>query len=249
MFDYTIAHWSTFFIAAILLNLTPGPDIAYVLAHTASGGRRAGFAAMFGVWSGFLVHVLLAALGLSAIVATSATAFLLVKWAGALYLIWLGLLALRANSSSGAENSNLHKSTDAKIYRQGILVAILNPKVAFFILAFLPQFVEVGAGPVNAQLFLHGFLILVVGAFIEPFIVILGSNLTNRIKQRSRRSGLDGARPGRCVYWLGRSHCIDRAIMTERHRLPGACSGKFLLRSNFPQMRALADLKYYETRI
>jgi threonine/homoserine/homoserine lactone efflux protein len=183
MFDYTFAHWSTFFIAAVLLNLTPGPDIAYVLAHTASSGRRAGFVALFGVWSGLLIHVLLAALGLSAIVAASATAFLLVKWAGALYLIWLGLLALRTNSSSGEAKANSNKSSSAKIFRQGILVAILNPKVAFFFLAFLPQFVVVGAGPVSVQLFLHGFLILVVGAFIEPFIIILSSNLTNRIKQ------------------------------------------------------------------
>ena len=83
MFDYTLAHWGTFLIAAILLNLSPGPDIAFILAQTAKNGVRAGFAAMFGIWSGAFLHVLLAAVGLSAILATSASAFAFVKWLGA----------------------------------------------------------------------------------------------------------------------------------------------------------------------
>jgi threonine/homoserine/homoserine lactone efflux protein len=183
MFDYTLAHWSTFFVAAILLNLTPGPDIAYVLVQTVRNGKRSGFAALFGVWSGLLLHVLFAALGLSAIIATSATAFVLVKWAGALYLIWLGIQTFRSNSTRNGDVPSLAKLSNAKIFRRGVLVATLNPKVAFFFLAFLPQFVVVGAGPASAQLFLHGFLILVVGAFIEPLIIIFGANLTGRLQQ------------------------------------------------------------------
>ena len=185
MFDYTLAHWSTFLVAAVLLNLTPGPDITYVLAHTVSNGQRAGFAALFGVWSGLFLHVLFAALGLSAIIATSATAFLLVKWAGAIYLVWLGIQTFRSNSPSNGVEMSLLKSSSTKIYQQGVLVAVLNPKVAFFFLAFLPQFVEVGAGPESAQLFLHGFLILVVGAFIEPLVIILGAKLVRDLKQNS----------------------------------------------------------------
>ncbi len=186
MFDYTLAHWSTFLVAAVLLNLTPGPDITYVLAHTVSNGQRAGFAALFGVWSGLFLHVLFAAIGLSAIISTSATAFLLVKWAGALYLVWLGIQAFRSSSSSSEKEMSLTGLSGTRIFQQGVLVAILNPKVAFFFLAFLPQFVEVGAGPESAQLFLHGFLIIVVGAFIEPFAVILGARLTHNLKQNSR---------------------------------------------------------------
>ncbi len=185
MFDYTLAHWSTFLVAAVLLNLTPGPDITYVLAHTVSNGQRAGFAALFGVWSGLFLHVLFAALGLSAIIATSATAFLLVKWAGAIYLVWLGIQTFRSNSPSNGVEMSLTKSSGTKIYQQGVLVAVLNPKVAFFFLAFLPQFVEVGAGPESVQLFLHGFLILVVGAFIEPLVIILGAKLVRHLKQNS----------------------------------------------------------------
>jgi threonine/homoserine/homoserine lactone efflux protein len=186
MFDYTIAHWSTFFVAAILLNLTPGPDIAYVLAHTVKNGLRSGIAALFGVWSGLFVHVVLAAIGLSAVLATSATAFLFIKWIGAIYLIWLGIQAIRSNGSSIGIKIGQARSSDRKIYIQGVLIATLNPKVAFFFLAFLPQFVVPGAGPASAQLFLHGFLILVVGAFIEPIIMVVGVKLSNQIDQNSR---------------------------------------------------------------
>ena len=168
------------------MNLTPGPDIAYVLAHTIKNGLRSGFAALFGVWSGLFLHVVLAAIGLSAILATSATAFLVIKWAGALYLVWLGIQAFRSNGASSALKTGRAKSSVRRIYIQGVLVATMNPKVAFFFLTFLPQFVVSGAGPASAQLFLHGFLILVVGAFIEPLIILLGAKLSIRIGQNSR---------------------------------------------------------------
>lgn len=93
MFDYSLVHWSTFFTAALLLNLSPGPDIAFILGQTARNGRQGGFSAMFGIWSGAFLHVIMAAVGLSAILATSAMAFSVVKWAGAAYLIWLGIQA------------------------------------------------------------------------------------------------------------------------------------------------------------
>lgn len=178
MFEYTLAHWSTFFIAAVLLNLSPGPDMAFILAQTAKNGQRSGFAAMFGIWSGAFFHVLLAAVGLSAILATSATAFTFVKWIGAFYLVWLGIQAFRSKGASYSSDAEATKSSNLKIFRQGVLVSVLNPKVAIFFLAFLPQFVVVGAGPESAQLFLHGALIIVVAAFIELPLVILGAKLT-----------------------------------------------------------------------
>ncbi|MBL4748988.1 MAG: LysE family translocator [Amylibacter sp.] len=99
MFDYNILHWTTFLTAAVLLNLSPGPDIAFILGQTMRGGKRSGFAAMFGVWTGAFGHVLMAAAGLSVILATSAVAFSIVKWAGAAYLIWLGIAALRSGGA------------------------------------------------------------------------------------------------------------------------------------------------------
>ncbi|MYM61808.1 LysE family translocator [Pseudomaricurvus sp. HS19] len=186
MFDYSLAHWTTFFVAAVLLNLSPGPDIAYILAQTARHGQRSGFVAMFGIWTGAFAHVLLAAVGLSAVLATSATAFSVVKWIGAAYLIWLGIEALRSGGGSYLNDTAAPQTSNARIFRQGMLVAALNPKMAIFFLAFLPQFVVANAGPASAQLFLHGTLIIVVAAFVEPLAVILGARLTSSLKQNVR---------------------------------------------------------------
>jgi threonine/homoserine/homoserine lactone efflux protein len=188
MFDYSLAHWVTFFTAAILLNLSPGPDMAFILAHTAKGGMRAGFSAMFGIWSGAFIHVIFAALGLSAILATSATAFSVVKWIGAVYLIWLGLQTLLSKGSLFAVKPQTSSIDRMKIFQQGLLVDVLNPKVAIFFLAFLPQFTETGLGPISAQLFLHGSLIIVTAAFIEPPLVILGGKLTGYLNDNIRVS-------------------------------------------------------------
>ncbi len=178
MFDYSLAHWATFFTAAILLNLSPGPDMAFILGQTAQRGERSGFAAMFGIWTGTLIHVMFAALGLSAVLATSTVAFSVVKWMGAAYLIWLGVQALSSQGTRLSTDGQASPARLQKIFKQGILVSVLNPKVAIFFLAFLPQFVQVGAGPVSAQLFLHGILIIVVAAFVEPPLVLMGSKLT-----------------------------------------------------------------------
>ena len=180
MFDYNLAHWITFFTAAILLNLSPGPDMIFIISQTSKKGIQSGFASVFGIWIGTFVHVIFAALGLSAILMTSAMAFSIVKWIGAIYLIWIGIQSIRSKSGNNFKidndsmPENLHKSL-----RQGFLVSLLNPKVAIFFLAFLPQFVEPHAGTVSSQLFLHGSLIIVVAAFIEiPMILISGKLIT-----------------------------------------------------------------------
>ena len=184
MFDYSLAHWITFFTAAFLLNISPGPDMVFILGQTAKSGVKAGFSAMFGIWTGAFVHVLLAALGLSAILAASAVAFSTVKYIGAAYLVWLGIQALRSRGDTHlSPKSNSTSNEAAKIYRQGVMVATLNPKVAVFFLAFLPQFAEAGAGPVGAQLFLHGTLIIVVAAFVEPPLILLGGKLTDYLNE------------------------------------------------------------------
>ena len=186
MFDYSFLHWSTFLTAAVLLNLSPGPDIAFILGQTVRGGRKSGFAAMLGVWTGAFGHVIMAAAGLSVILATSALAFSIVKWAGAAYLIWLGLKALRSTGGSFISQNIKSGLEFITIYKQGALVGLLNPKVAIFFLAFLPQFVVENAGPVWAQLFLHGCLIIIVAAFIEPPLVIAGEELTSKLRNNDR---------------------------------------------------------------
>ncbi|MFC0269458.1 LysE family translocator [Kushneria aurantia] len=183
MFDYSLVHWMGFFTAALLLNLSPGPDMAFILSQAAKGGRRRGLAAMSGIWSGAMCHVLLAALGLSAVLATSATAFSVVKWLGAAYLIWLGLQAL-SSRSSGLNTAEARQASGAQVWRKGVLVSLMNPKVAVFFLAFLPQFVVPGSGPVAAQLFLHGTLIILVAGFVELPLVYLGARLASLLRTR-----------------------------------------------------------------
>lgn len=186
MFDYTLLHWTGFLTAAILLNISPGPDMAFILGQTIRGGRRAGFAAMLGVWLGALCHVGFAALGLTAILATSAIAFAAVKWIGAGYLVWLGISALRSGEGSFVPTDDGRAATSGRILRQGVMISLLNPKVAIFFLAFLPQFVVAGAGPVPAQLALHGVLIILVAALIEPPLVLLGHRLTASLRANPR---------------------------------------------------------------
>lgn len=182
MFEYSPLHWTAFFSAALLLNISPGPDIAFILGQTIRGGKRAGFAAMFGIWTGAFGHVLMATLGLSAILATSAVAFSAVKWAGAAYLIWLGIRALRFSGQSLVAADVGTASLNSRIFRQGALIALLNPKVAIFFLAFLPQFVVPGAGPIWAQFFLHGVLIIAVAALVEPPLVIAGARIAGALR-------------------------------------------------------------------
>lgn len=203
MFDYSLTHWATFFTAAVLLNLAPGPDMAFILAQTAKRGVKFGFSAMFGIWTGAFVHVLFAALGLSAILATSAVAFATVKWVGAAYLIWLGIQALLSRGENLALKEEIAPEIPLKIFKQGVLVAILNPKVAIFFLAFLPQFVEAGAGPVSAQLFLHGSLIIVVAAFVEPPLILISGKLTGYLSNNKSVSRWMDRGLGALFIWLG----------------------------------------------
>lgn len=187
MLVYDLSHWSTFLAAAIVLELAPGPDLAFVLGQTAKGGKRAGAAAMLGTWAGALCHVAFAAAGLSAVVAASALAFATVKWVGVAYLLWLGIQALRLQGSSlaGAEGPPLAGNTWAA-FRQGALVDVLNPKVAIFFLAFLPQFVVPGAGPVWLQLAVHGILIVVIAATVQAPFVLLGDRLSRKLRSSPR---------------------------------------------------------------
>ncbi len=188
MFDYTWAHWATFFSAAVLLNIAPGPDLAFILGQTLKHGRKSGFVAMFGIWTGAFFHVLLAAIGLSVILATSALAFNLVKWLGAAYLVWLGWQALRAGAEKFVDESGGQARSHTSIFMQGMLVAALNPKVAIFFLAFLPQFVEAGKGSVSAQLMLHGTLIIAVAAVIEPLFLLASEQMLKRLDKNPRVS-------------------------------------------------------------
>jgi threonine/homoserine/homoserine lactone efflux protein len=190
MFDYGWVHWGSFFAATFLLNAAPGPDLGYVFAQTLKNGRAGGFAAMFGIWAGAFGHVFMAAVGLSALLAASATVFATIKWLGAAYLVWLGIDAFRSAASSGQEmqeaGNAVMSSPSSAIFLQGAVIALLNPKTAIFFLAFLPQFVVEGAGTVSQQLLLHGALVVVLAAFIDPWVVLLGEKLSASLNRNSQ---------------------------------------------------------------
>ena len=184
---YDANHWLVFFTAALALNLSPGPDIAYIVSNTVARGKRHGFAASFGVCSGSVVHVLAAAFGLSAILAASALAFSAVKWVGAAYLIYLGIRALlSAGAQFAADAGASTRASTFAIYRQGFMIDVLNPKVAVFFMAFLPQFANPALGHVPAQLVLHGGLVIAVAVVVEAGIVLIAARFTDALRRNPR---------------------------------------------------------------
>ena len=184
---YDLNHWIVFFAAAFALNISPGPDIAYIVSNTVAQGRRHGFAASFGVCSGSVVHILAAAFGLSAILAASAFAFSIVKWVGAAYLIYLGIHALMTAGCGFALDGGArrHRST-LSIFRQGFMIDVLNPKVAVFFMAFLPQFAVPALGHVPLQLVLHGALVIAVALVVEAVIVLVAARFTEALRRNPR---------------------------------------------------------------
>ena len=139
-----IQHLWLFIVSGLLLNITPGPDSLFIMARSATQGWRAGFVACWGVGSGVFVHVFAAALGLSALLAASATAFTVVKVIGAAYLVWIGIGMLRQRASAdeaAVVDAARRAFPYGAIFRQGFLTNVLNPKVALFFLAFVPQFI------------------------------------------------------------------------------------------------------------
>jgi threonine/homoserine/homoserine lactone efflux protein len=152
-------YW-LFVLSGILLNLTPGQDTFFILGNSLGGGRRAGIAAALGIAAGCIVHATAAALGLSAILATSATAFTVVKLLGAAYLIFIGLRALTSPSLLPADPTVERAGNAYAAFQLGIVTNLLNPKVALFFLAFLPQFIDPGSErKVEAFLLLGGTFI------------------------------------------------------------------------------------------
>ena len=148
---------AVFLLAMIALNLTPGPAMMYVVARSVGQGRAAGVVSALGVGAGTVAHTFLAALGLSAVLLSSAAAFQWVKFAGSAYLIYLGLRLLRSRPETNAPPQATRESA-RRLFLQGFLTNLLNPKVALFFLAFLPQFVDPARGSVAVQMILLGLI-------------------------------------------------------------------------------------------
>jgi threonine/homoserine/homoserine lactone efflux protein len=152
---YGIQNFELFCLSAIVLSVTPGPDTLYILGKTISQGTKSGIASVLGISTGVLIHTIAAAIGLSTILATSALVFIIIKLIGAAYLIYLGITLILASKDTDVLNKkNLSASSLWKIYRQGVITNVLNPKVALFFLSFLPQFIDTNHGNVTSFIFL-----------------------------------------------------------------------------------------------
>ena len=182
-----IENFTGFIVAAIILNLTPGVDTIYILTRSIAQGSRAGLVSVAGIMTGCVVHVLCAAFGLSLILSTSATAFTLVKWAGAFYLIFLGLKTL-VNKKNAFETANTQfKPSDLiKIYRQGVITNVLNPKVALFFLSFLPQFINPQAVHGPLPFLILGTTFLATGSLWCLVLTSTASLMTNTLRNNPR---------------------------------------------------------------
>jgi len=152
-----------FMTATVILLLIPGPAVLYVLARSVDQGRKAGLASCSGIATGSLVHVMAATLGLSALLLSSAVAYSMVKYAGAAYLFYLGIKKLRERPLADGEVKHVPALPLRRVYTQGVLVEALNPKVAIFFFAFLPQFVNPARGHVSLQFFALGMLFTLMG--------------------------------------------------------------------------------------
>jgi threonine/homoserine/homoserine lactone efflux protein len=175
--------------AVIVLVIVPGPDMAYMLARTIAQGRSAGFLAAAGINAGAYVHVFASVVGLTAVLAASSMAFTALKWLGAAYLVWIGIRALTSKASPpSAEPGAAMALPRSAIFWQGFWSDVLNPKVAIFFLAFLPQFVDI-SNPnmgVTQQLLLLGITSNVVAIGLNLTLVCFASALTSRLRRSQR---------------------------------------------------------------
>ena len=171
--------------AALVLLVVPGPAVFYIVTQSVSRGRRAGLVSMLGVQTGGLVHVVAAAAGLSALLASSAVAFSAVKYVGAAYLVLLGLRRLLAREGRGGIGVAEERSP-GRLYRQGVVVNVLNPKTALFFLAFLPQFVDRSAGSVTLQLLVLGLLFVALATLSDGSYALLAGTAADRLRGSGR---------------------------------------------------------------
>jgi threonine/homoserine/homoserine lactone efflux protein len=172
-----------FFVAALLLAITPGPGIFYVLARTLAGGRREGVSSSLGTLVGGLCHVFAAALGVSAVLAASAVAFHTVKYAGAAYLVWLGIRMIRSRNVE----MTVEKATPSQgAFRQGIVTEVLNPKTALFFLSFIPQFIAPQQGHIFLQFAILGCVSVGLNTAADLAVVFLAAPLERKLKSSHR---------------------------------------------------------------
>jgi threonine/homoserine/homoserine lactone efflux protein len=209
---FGIQNFSLFLVSCILLNITPGQDTMYILGQSVVRGRKAGIVSVLGIMSGVLVHTMLAAFGLSIILATSSLAFSIVKYLGAGYLLWIGFgFLLKGQKDQHVELVNKEPVKSWTIYRQGVLTNVLNPKVSLFFLSFLPQFVVPQANVIFVPFLLLGMTFFTTGS-IWCMVLVLGSTwLKGKIGHRTAMGGITKKLTGALFVGLGVKLALSQA--------------------------------------
>ncbi|HWA42301.1 MAG TPA: LysE family translocator [Hypericibacter adhaerens] len=177
--------WGLFMVASVVLLLTPGPAVLYIVARSIQQGRAAGFVSVLGIHLGTIVHITAAAVGLSALLVSSALAFAVVKYLGAAYLIWIGIRTFMARDPHPDAPAPA-KAPLRRIFRDGFLVNLFNPKTAIFFLAFLPQFVDPARGAVHWQILILGFTFMGLGMMSDGMFA-LAAGTAGDFLRRNRR--------------------------------------------------------------
>ena len=187
--------YALFVAAALALLLVPGPAVIYVVARSVERGRLTGLVSVLGVELGTLLHVVFAAAGLSAIVVSSAVAFSVVKWLGAAYLVWVGFRQILGRDGGDQEAPLSGSGEDRlRVFSQSVLVQVLNPKVALFFLAFLPQFVDPSTSAAWTQVVVLGTTLATLGLFTDGLYALLGGTAGEWIRKQRAGAGLRRAR-------------------------------------------------------
>lgn len=186
-----IHDFPLFVLSCILLNITPGQDTMYIIGRSVAQGRQAGIMSVLGIMTGVLVHTLLAALGLSVILATSSLAFSIIKYAGAGYLVWMGVgFIMNRTDRSALPDAPSSVPNPWKIFQQGVLTNVLNPKVALFFLSFLPQFVSPQSDLVFVPFMILGLVFFTTGSIWCLFLVYGADWLSTRFRGRPSAGGV-----------------------------------------------------------
>ncbi len=182
-------NYYLFVVASVILCIVPGPDMIFLLGRSLAQGKKAGIVAALGINLGAYVHLIAAALGLSAILATSALAFTIVKWLGAIYLVYTGYKILTGKEAMITINGEkINNQSYSQIFVQGFLSDVLNPKVALFYLAFLPQFIQPMSENKSFQIILLGVTLNIIAIIINIGLVYFASMLSKKLRENSRVS-------------------------------------------------------------
>lgn len=197
--------------AGILVNLYPGPDTLYIAGRSLAQGRGAGVCAALGISSGAMIHTLVGAFGLSAVLAASSAAFTVLKYLGGAYLVYQGIRLIFDGAESGDPKiADQPRSGLLRIYRQGVLTNVLNPKVAIFFLAFLPQFISTGSPNKVLSFFILGTIFITTGTIWCVIVALFASSIGRRLRSSGNRGGLLRKINGALFVLLGLKLAVSR---------------------------------------